>query len=445
MNPTMNPTRAYLSAVRGSTAAALAALCAFAIAMPVASAEPVPTAATIPQAAVPQLKPTTAETATKPLAKTPPTSPDAKRKAAAPAKPEPQTASRGTTAASPSGQSIVALVNDEPVTAYEIQQRAIMLGGSNINAQAQQNFQAMIKSPKTTERLKAILAETIKANEGKSKDEIIAIFEKRKREFALGMQKQAVDSARSSALPGVKKAALEELIDEKLKLQEAKRTSVVIGDDEVGRSITNIAERNKITEAQLSAQLGGTLDLMKNRIRSSLSWNEVIRRQFGAQIAITSKDVDKFVASSTASGEEQVELQLQRIRLAMPVKLDQTGVAQRLQEAENIRAKFKDCKTAGSIAAGVPGAKFEDLGKRRPSAFTEPTRTLLLNAKDGEMLPPSVGEGGIELYAVCGRDVLKAEDQKRTLAEGELKQKEFELLSKRRLKDLRQDAHIEYR
>lgn len=54
-------------------------------------------------------------------------------------------------------------------------------------------------------------------------------------------------------------------------------------------------------------------------------------------------------------------------------------------------------------------------------------------------------EDGIDMFAVCGRDVVKAEEARRTQAEGELKQKEFDLLAKRHLKDLRQDAHIEYR
>ncbi len=411
------------------------------------------TAEVIPQATVPlvapptvqppaKLKPSTSEGPAKPGAEKPKPKP-----ATAAVKPEgaPKNASRGTAGSSSGEQSIVALVNDEPITGYEIQQRAMMLSGNSVNAQAQQNFQAMIKNPKTTERLKAILAEVIKANEGKTKDQIIAIFEARKKEFAVGMQKQAVENARQSALPGVKTAALEELIDEKLKLQEAKRMSVVIGDDEIGRSISAIAERNKMSEAEFASKVGGSLDAMKSRIRSSLSWNEVVRRQFGAQISVTSREVDKFVAASAAGAEDQVELRLQRIRLAMPAKIDQAAVAQRMQDAENIRAKFKDCKTSGSIATGVAGAKFEELGKRRPAAFPEPTRTLLLNAQDGEMLPPSVGEGGVDIYAVCGRDVVKAEDQKRSLAEGELKQKEFELLSKRRLKDLRTDAHIEYR
>lgn len=353
----------------------------------------------------------------------------------------------GKSAAPRSGteQSIVALVNDEPITGYEIQQRAAMLGGAGMQQRAQENFKATLKNPKTSERLKAILAETIKANEGKSKDQIIAIFEARKKQFGMDLQRQAMESARKSVQPGVRKQALEELIEEKLKLQEAKRQGVTIADDEVNRVIAGIAERNKMTQEQFAQQLGGGADAMKNRIRSTLSWNDVIRRRFGAQIAITSRDVDKFVATTSTAGEDEVELRVQRIRIALPAKMDQGAAAQRMQDAEKIRAKFTDCKSSGAIATGVAGAKFEELGKRRPSAFQEPTRTFLLNAKDGEMLPPSMGDGNVELWIVCGRDVVKAQDQQRTAAEGELKQKEFEILAKRHLKDLRQDAHIEYR
>jgi peptidyl-prolyl cis-trans isomerase SurA len=359
-------------------------------------------------------------------------------------KPAAKVASRGGSSGN-SEQSIVALVNDEPITGYEIQQRAVMLSGGGVQQKAQENFKALIKNPRTNERLKAILGETIKANEGKTKDQIIAIFEQRKKQFAMDLQKQAVESAKSSAVPGMKKAALEELIDEKIKLQEAKRVGVNIGDDDINRVLTSIAERNKMTEAQFLTQLGPGLDAMKSRIRSTLSWNDVVRRRFGAQIAIASKDVDKLVATSATAAQDDVELHVQRIRIAMPAKMDQAAMAQRMRDADNIRAKFTGCKSTASIAGGVAGAAFEELGKRRPSAFQEPTRTLLLNAKDGEMLPPSAGEGNIELWAVCDREVIKADDQKRNQAEGELKQKEFELLAQRHLKDLRQDAHIEYR
>jgi peptidyl-prolyl cis-trans isomerase SurA len=53
--------------------------------------------------------------------------------------------------------------------------------------------------------------------------------------------------------------------------------------------------------------------------------------------------------------------------------------------------------------------------------------------------------GGIEIYAVCGRRSIKADEKERERAQEELAQKEFEIMAKRQLRDLRQDAHIEYR
>ena len=91
------------------------------------------------------------------------------------------------------GQAIVVLVNDEPITAYEIEQRQRFMGlQSNIGEKVQANFKNLLQRPETTEHLKSILNETIKANQTKSKEQIIAIFEERKKQYALSLQKQAV-------------------------------------------------------------------------------------------------------------------------------------------------------------------------------------------------------------------------------------------------------------
>lgn len=346
------------------------------------------------------------------------------------------------------GLSIAVLVNDEPITGYEIEQRQRIMGlGANIGERAQAGFKRMLQDPSTSEKLKAILAETIKENPGKTREQIIAVFEERKKQFALNLQKQAVESARASVLPTLKKGALDELVDERLKLQEAKRLNVVASDDDVSRIVRSLAEKNKMTEAQFGQHLGGMgadIDGMRARFRAMLSWNDVIRRKFGHQIAITERDVDRIVSQGPA-GEDQVELQVQRVTLAIPEKINQKLVAQRMGEAETMRSKYSDCKSMSSLAGSVTNAKFEDLGIRKPSSLTEPTRSLLLAAKDGEAIPPLVGKGGIELYAVCSRQVVKADEQKRTAAQEELRQKEFEMLAKRHLQNLRQDALIEYR
>lgn len=346
------------------------------------------------------------------------------------------------------GQSIAVLVNDDPITGYEIDQRQRMMGlGANIGEKAQANFKRMLQDPSTNEKLKAILGEVIKANEGKTREQIIAIFEERKKQFAINMQRQAVESARNSMLPTLKKGALDELIDERLKLQEAKRLNVIASDDEVGKIVRNLAEKNKMNEAQFGEHLKGMgtdLDGMRARFRAMLSWNDVIRRRYGGQIAITERDVDRVISQGPAA-QDQIELQVQRITLTIAEKVNQKLVAGRMAEAEAIRSKFDGCRSLSTMASAIPNAKLDDLGQRKPATMTEPTRSLLLAAKDGEMVPPTVGPGGVELYAVCGRTLVKADEQKRTAAQEELRQKEFELLAKRHLQNLRQDALIEYR
>jgi peptidyl-prolyl cis-trans isomerase SurA len=268
------------------------------------------------------------------------------------------------------------------------------------------------------------------------------------KELQQNMVEQLRREARSSAVAGSRDKAIEELVDEKIKLQEAKRLNAVAEDQEIDRIIGGIAERNKMTIPQFGDHMKGMgvdVNTMRARFRAELSWREVVRRRFGHLIAITERDVDRLVATAPGAGEDDVELQLQRITLAMPAKVDQKLIAQRISQADGVAARYSGCANTATLAATVEGAKFEDLGTRKPATIPEPTRTLLLNARDGDMLPPSVGQAGIELWTVCGRKILKADDQKREMAQAELRQREFEILAKRHLKDLRQDAAIEYR
>ncbi|HMN37839.1 MAG TPA: peptidylprolyl isomerase [Hyphomicrobium sp.] len=341
-------------------------------------------------------------------------------------------------------QSIVALVNDEPITGYEVRQRAEMLAGGSVGEYVKNNVEARWKQIITGKKIQEEFQEYAKKRQPRSKEDL----QKIQKDFVIAkrnaMLAQLQAEARAKTSGKSSKVALDELIDEKLKMQEAKRVGAVASASEVDAVIKSIAERNKLTIEQLAKNLGGSLEPMKQRIGSTLAWNDVVRRKFGHQISIASRDVDKYVASAEG-GEDQVELQVQRISINMPAQMEHGGVAQRVSQAEAIRARFTGCKDISKLVAGQAGVRHEDLGKRKASSFPEPTRSLLLNAKDNEMLPPSVTEDGIDIFAVCGRDVVKAEEARRTQAEGELKQKEFDLLAKRYLKDLRQDAHIEYR
>ncbi|KAB2939686.1 MAG: peptidylprolyl isomerase [Hyphomicrobium sp.] len=337
-------------------------------------------------------------------------------------------------------QSIVALVNDEPITGYEIEQRVAlsMLGAPDV----QKRLQAKLKSPSMNEQFKNFAMKRLKANPPKTEAEQQARVRQLQGEFVASIKSQI----EKEYVPTARKQALDEIIEERLKMQEAKKLSVVAADEEVDRIVAGMAERNKMTSQQFAehiSKMGANITVMRERIRASLSWTDVIRRKFGHQITVASRDVDRIVAS--AEGQDDVELRIHRVLLSVPTNQDQKRLAQRLSEAERLRVKFEGCKSMETMARGVPGARFDNLGDRRPSSLPEPTRSLLLNAHDDELLPATIGESGVELWAVCSRKVIKAADSKRETAENQLRQKEFEILSKKHLKDLRTDAHIEFR
>lgn len=348
-------------------------------------------------------------------------------------------------------QSIAVLVNDEPITAYEIEQRAAFLalqrggGGPDMKAKAEARWKAIVKDPKTNERFK----EMLRKNNVQSQEEARALQTKFVKQLQADMIEQLKRESRAGALSGSKAQAQQELIEEKIKLQEAKRLNAVAEDQEIDRILSGIAERNKMTLSQFGEymkKMGVDIRTMRNRFRAEMSWREVVRRRFGAMVSVTERDVDQLMAT-TPIAQGNVELVVQRITLPMPSGLDQSLIAQRIADADALARQFSGCASMPTLAAGSPGAKYEDLGTRKPDSIPEPTRSLLLNATEGDLLPASVGAAGVELWALCGRKAVGGGDasSSRENAQNELRQREFEVLAQKHLKDLRQDAAIEIR
>lgn len=347
-----------------------------------------------------------------------------------------------------SGTSIVVLVNDDPITEYEVTQRArLMSFSADIRNAAQSAFKRLIKRPSTNARLKQILQQTVEENRGKSREQILSIFERRKKAFAVSLQKQAVASARSGALSSYRKKAIEELIEERLKLLEAKRLKMAPSKKELDQAIAEIAKRNKTDVKGFvgrMSKMGVDFMTMRERIRSQIAWGRVVRSRFARLISINQRDIDQELASQT-DNSSTIKMHLQRITLSLPEKVTQSNIAQRIAQAEAMQRRFKDCKSSKTLARSVSGAKFEDLGTRQVDSIPEPTRTLLINAQDGQMVPPSTTVRGVETYAVCSRSVTRDTMQDRAKARAMLQQKEFDILARRHLMDLKRDGHIEYR
>jgi peptidyl-prolyl cis-trans isomerase SurA len=81
----------------------------------------------------------------------------------------------------------------------------------------------------------------------------------------------------------------------------------------------------------------------------------------------------------------------------------------------------------------------------KPGTIAEPMRTMLLSAKDNDVLPPVTTSAGVELYAVCGRRSVGGNEAQRAQALVQLQTKELDVLARRHMRNLRQEANIEYK
>jgi peptidyl-prolyl cis-trans isomerase SurA len=131
--------------------------------------------------------------------------------------------------------------------------------------------------------------------------------------------------------------------------------------------------------------------------------------------------------------------------LTLPGKIDQPTMTKRYAEAEGLRRRFSGCKSMAELAKGASDTRFEDMKYIKPGSIAEPMRSMLLSAKDDGVLPPVTTSAGVELYAVCGRRPLGGNEERRSRAMAELQSKELDVLARRHLRNLRQEANIEYK
>jgi peptidyl-prolyl cis-trans isomerase SurA len=256
-------------------------------------------------------------------------------------------------------------------------------------------------------------------------------------------------TAQQQPSPELKKKATDMLIDERLQFQQGRKLSVSVDEDDVTRIIEDMAKKNNLDVNGLAAALakaGINIKTLKDRIRAQITWQSVVRQKFRREIQIGDVDVDKALSDA---GEEsgggaaaETALQLRQVKYEFPAGADQKTIAQRLAAAEGMRSRFQSC---ADLAKGVEGASIKTLTDQQPASLAQPARLLVMNAKMGQMTPPTLTASAVEVYAVCGKRSVRGDDKTREETQHKLMNEEMGIRAERLLRDLRQDAFIEYR
>lgn len=248
-----------------------------------------------------------------------------------------------------------------------------------------------------------------------------------------------------------RRIATEELIEERLKLQEAKRRGVSVSDSEVDQAFATIAGRTKMTASKLSEALsrsGVNPSTLKDRIRGEIMWGNVVRSRFRAQVNISEQDVVAAMLKKdkdTADDAKTTEYTLTQVIFVVPKSASSGTKSQRMQEAQKLRNRFTSCDSGLKLAEGLKEVVVKPVGVRLAPELPKQLTDLLDDVAVGHVTKPIETGNGVEVYAVCDKKQLDSDAGLRNQIEGELRNKEGALMSRRYLQELRRDAVIEYR
>ncbi|MFD1702688.1 SurA N-terminal domain-containing protein [Methylopila henanensis] len=242
-------------------------------------------------------------------------------------------------------------------------------------------------------------------------------------------------------------AARDELIDEKLKVAEAKRYGMEASDAQVDAAFASIAQRTKLTPAQFTqaiGQRGVSAQTLKSRLKAEMTWAMLVRRKFAAQAAAREKTA---IASAANRGGQidnrAIQYTLRQVIFVLPKGATEAQVNQRRAEANAARARFPGCDQAVQFATSLRDVAVKEPVTRSSASLGKELNENLSKVKLGSLTAPERGEQGLEMIAVCERKDIADDNMLRRQALDDTGGKELEEQAKKYLEQLKSRAIIQ--
>ena len=247
-----------------------------------------------------------------------------------------------------------------------------------------------------------------------------------------------------------RKDVIEELIEEKLKLQLLKRYAIEGMDNDVENSFSAMARRARMTPQQLTEQLarsGVAVGTLKSKIKADITWNQVIRGKFQSSFQFSEKDImSKMANSAEASASVGHDYTLRPILFVVPRGSPDSLRETRRKEAEALRARFHNCEEGIRMARGLRDVAVRPSTTKSSADLPAPLREILDKTEVGRLTSPEVTAQGVEVYALCRKEQSDRDNTpERKKAREEMMSAQFQANATRFMKELRSQAMIEYR
>lgn len=245
--------------------------------------------------------------------------------------------------------------------------------------------------------------------------------------------------------PASREAALQSLIDDKLRHQEMALYQINPTDAQIGQQIVRTATDMKITpEALIGAlQRGGVSEAHFKEHFSALSGFDGLMQAFHKGVEPSETEINAELAKEGNKATANTEYRIRQILFVVPRSANSlAAVKGRMEAAQQLRARFSSCGTGIALARGMDNVAVKDEIVRNSGQISEQLRKLLEKTPEGRLTAPQRTPEGIEMIAVCSKGTSTDDSAIRATISAKLLYREMETAAEKRLKVLREHAVI---
>ena len=182
---------------------------------------------------------------------------------------------------------------------------------------------------------------------------------------------------------------------------------------------------------------------LKTKIRADSVWGQLVRGRYASSLQLSEKDIELALQAKNQSGQPTTatEYTLRPILFLVPPG-QASAIDAKRKEAEALRTRFKSCQD-GLPAARAIGAVVRDQVIKNSGDLQPELQKILDAVPVGQMTAPEVTRHGIEMWAICSKQDSKADAPVKKQAREALATARFEQQSKAYLQRLRKESLIE--
>ncbi len=185
-------------------------------------------------------------------------------------------------------------------------------------------------------------------------------------------------------------------------------------------------------------------DTLKARIKADMVWSNLVRGRYKESLQVGEKDVAAAAGEDEKAAAQGLEYKMQPIVLIVPRGSASEVTESRKKEAEALRARIQSCTEANAFFKSMPNAAIRESVTKTSADIPPSLREILDGTQIGHLTPPEVTKQGIEMVVLCSREPTKVDTPKKKEIRDKMFAEKFEAKSKSYLRDVRAAAMIEY-